>query len=1091
MEKFDQLKFLSEYWPVPDPDRTEPFRPLGATGVTDFRLGFPDEALIDRKFPRPDNGRDSSSIEYMYHYDHALKLVRAYHGMGVHVGWLGLNKRPVTGLKQGAPKQGVSGDIDFLAKTFRDTQNRNVEQRPTLLCYHTGVANGHGFVHDLDLRPDSNAVMTFFAYLEKHCVDPRQFPAILTPGLGLHLYSLPPEDVVIKCRSSFAPETFGPRVDSRGRGFYVAAAGTWGYDGKNLKQYFVLNNVPLKPLPECILDVYEQKYGRKPAAVSVPDKVAMRDESGTARNASAASTSDGGAELDMACRIMAATPEGSRNTRLNAMSFAMGKKLRDDASLSEDDVREKLGAAAEASGLEGDEIQRTIESGLKAGLDCDQPYVPFNSSDRRGEAAPDCQVPSRDSGVGSDQPVKAARSVPASPWAPRAAAGSAPLNPAAPASLWATRAGLVWRQDQHAVGREPVPRPQAKPGAPAVEREDDSCRYSSVAERNFLKDLSYRRGRMGAFANRLALVSDCGTINEISSHVFPRGIHEILAEISDEYRIGQAELVQFCIVTACNIVKNARRTRTGNASSHTMPCNLFAMIIGEPSSKKSFMESFFLSAVRRREREEREMYLEELEEYRQAKEKYDKAKDKNELEEPVKPVPRPLLADDATIEAVVDRVQDVPEGIWWHKDEGAGQKNMGGARYNQNNDADLQAKLICAFQGDPVTVDRKSHEGQSRNIYLKEFTLGVTKNLQPEFVKTHFNALDEAQGYLQRYCFILMPPQPDGKEECGYQLEDEGKVKRYEYLDAVLDKLLDMRLKQFEKGERNPNEIRFTKEGLELYKEWYNELTDFCRYGSLKAYTVRFAEQVVRMAAGLHYLHLAAESVESGICMNELEERNPCLTEADVKRAIEVSDIFMDRLDRFLWMLKKPKTKQVANLGDMQQTFAKEVIGDPVFYAKPRTAKEILEHGFETKMSPRKLTWWLKREGFESELKGRDRFFELNGLKPWQGAAELDRFAFDESEEINPVRQLYLSFKEIEAADYRVTEEALGAILAPGNQAADGTALARRITPLKNTLHFSEADGVITFTPETPEACARILKRDGLITADGKLLMTG
>lgn len=377
-----------------------------------------------------------------------------------------------------------------------------------------------------------------------------------------------------------------------------------------------------------------------------------------------------------------------------------------------------------------------------------------------------------------------------------------------------------------------------------------------------------------------------------------------------------------------------------------------------------------------------------------------------------------------------------------------------------------------------------SHEGEDRSYRVKQFTVGLTLNLQPGFLKKHFSEEDIMQGFVQRFCHIILPPQPDGRIESNCSLEDADKMVKYEYLDETLNKLLDLRRAPVEDGV-DPNLIRFSPEALSMQQDWFSKLTDACRYGVLKAYTERFGDQVLRMALGLHYLRLAVESIETGKQMDYLEDENPLLSGEDMRNAILISDIFMDRLDRFLWMYNKNEIEPVAHLDAEQQAFARHVIDNPQFYATPRTAREMIECGYETKKSPRELTWWLKNHGFEVEKKGRDNLFYVNGLKPWEGSAELKRLVFDESADAEAANDLYKVQEKIKSMDYAVAKDELASMLADCGETDDADQSVKQILDIKDKLLIVEKENTLLFKPESFDICARILSREGLLIPDG------
>ena len=72
------------------------------------------------------------------------------------------------------------------------------------------------------------------------------------------------------------------------------------------------------------------------------------------------------AALEAECSEVASTPEGSRNDRLNKASFAMGQLIGADV-LDESDAVRSLIRAGQTAGLDLEEIERTIQSGIDGG----------------------------------------------------------------------------------------------------------------------------------------------------------------------------------------------------------------------------------------------------------------------------------------------------------------------------------------------------------------------------------------------------------------------------------------------------------------------------------------------------------------------------------------------------------------------------------------------------------------------------------------------------------------------------------------------------------------------------------------------------
>ena len=171
----------------------------------------------------------------------------------------------------------------------------------------------------------------------------------VTTGKGAHVY------VAVTGLGNRAG--FLPAVDWRGKdGFVVAppsvhpsgAVYTWkcGEDDPAFGA-----NAPIRPAPAWLLDL----LNRRPATALLP-------------NGRPTSTSAYGCRaLETECGRLVLAPEGQRNHTLNAAAFALGQLVASGA-LSADEVIVSLVEVARRIGLRDTEIERTVESGLNAGL---------------------------------------------------------------------------------------------------------------------------------------------------------------------------------------------------------------------------------------------------------------------------------------------------------------------------------------------------------------------------------------------------------------------------------------------------------------------------------------------------------------------------------------------------------------------------------------------------------------------------------------------------------------------------------------------------------------------------------------------------
>lgn len=169
---------------------------------------------------------------------------------------------------------------------------------------------------------------------------------VRTPSGGLHLYfRVPP---TLELRNTVA--RLGWRVDSRGSGGYVVAAGSVRREGR----YAVTNDAPIAPLPSWLVPLL-----RPPFAAPDPASGWHRHEppSQTRKNAYLRTIHDS----------VAGTPRGCRHDVLIRAAFTLGRLVA-GGDLTIEEARDCLyDAAARWRGAPSIKDINTIEDGLRAG----------------------------------------------------------------------------------------------------------------------------------------------------------------------------------------------------------------------------------------------------------------------------------------------------------------------------------------------------------------------------------------------------------------------------------------------------------------------------------------------------------------------------------------------------------------------------------------------------------------------------------------------------------------------------------------------------------------------------------------------------
>jgi putative DNA primase/helicase len=172
--------------------------------------------------------------------------------------------------------------------------------------------------------------------------------ATRTPN-GKHYYFRSAEPLRNNCKK------LGPGLDGRGEGGYVVGAGSINNQDA---VYRYLNGHSPKDTDIAEIPAWVLRLAKDPCDAA--------QSSTTTSVQSRIPTSHAAAALRGEAEAVRGAPEGTRNERLNSAAFSMGQ-LVGAGAISIAEVKAALISAAQIAGLEPDEIQATLESGLTAG----------------------------------------------------------------------------------------------------------------------------------------------------------------------------------------------------------------------------------------------------------------------------------------------------------------------------------------------------------------------------------------------------------------------------------------------------------------------------------------------------------------------------------------------------------------------------------------------------------------------------------------------------------------------------------------------------------------------------------------------------
>ena len=267
-------------------------------------------------------------------------------------------------------------------------------------------------------------------------------------------------------------------------------------------------------------------------------------------------------------------------------------------------------------------------------------------------------------------------------------------------------------------------------------------------------------------------------------------------------------------------------------------------------------------------------YIKNNEAYREY-EKLSK-KDKEQQIEVDKPIKKQFIADDITLEALVDLHQEVPTGVGVFKDELAGWlKDMN--KYREGSDLEF---WLSTWSGTSVNVNRLTRVGS----FVENPFIPVIGGIQPAVLNELYNQEKKDNGFMDRmlisYPDVTIPKYND--EEISTDA-----IIWYNSTIANLRKVIQKLKQETDEDEIKKIEVYFNSEAKNLWINKFNEITEKqnsdneneyfkSMYPKQKSYIPRFA-----------FLLNALNSV----CNADIDFK---IIEADaMKGAIKLSDYFV------------------------------------------------------------------------------------------------------------------------------------------------------------------------------------------------------
>lgn len=324
---------------------------------------------------------------------------------------------------------------------------------------------------------------------------------------------------------------------------------------------------------------------------------------------------------------------------------------------------------------------------------------------------------------------------------------------------------------------------------------------------------------------------------EFPIEVFSKNIQSYLLECSTKLDSSIDYMGVSLLWTISLVVGNAIQIEVKKGWRE--PGILWIAIVGRAGVGKTPSINNIIFPIEKINAKEIKTYIKEREEY----DSYEalSKKEKEDYPEIKKPVKKQFIANDITIEALVDLHQESDNGVGVFKDELAGWiKDMN--KYRDGSDLEF---WLSTWSGKSVNVNRVTRKGS----FVDKPFIPVLGGIQPDIFTSFYTDENKDSGFLDR----LLLCYPDKKVEYYNDAEiNEEVIKWYKEVIIYIYDQVRINTERNEDGDIVPAIALMDKDAKSEWKRIFNEITDLQNndneseymksiYPKQKAYIPRFA----------------------------------------------------------------------------------------------------------------------------------------------------------------------------------------------------------------------------------------------------------
>lgn len=244
-------------------------------------------------------------------------------------------------------------------------------------------------------------------------------------------------------------------------------------------------------------------------------------------------------------------------------------------------------------------------------------------------------------------------------------------------------------------------------------------------------------------------------------------------------------------------------------------CSLWISIVGKAGIGKTPSISNVLFPIQKSNNREIKKYIKEYEKYKEYSELT--SKEKKETEEIKRPKKSQFIANDITLEALVDLHEESKNAVGVFKDELAGWlKDMN--KYREGSDLEF---WLSSWSGKSVAMNRKT----AKSSFVERPLIPVLGGIQPSVLDGFYTEENKDNGFMDRMllCYPDMQIEKYNDDEM-----DESVLQFYsDYIIMFYDYIKVHMIEYNTEGEIEPYIARFNAESKKEWIRIFNELTDY------------------------------------------------------------------------------------------------------------------------------------------------------------------------------------------------------------------------------------------------------------------------